>query len=230
MTNDELNPATLHHAILRHLADRGFAPSHRALAERFGVDAEVMTGALRTLEELHGVVLHPHAPEVWVAHPFSSAPTPFAVSYGDQVWWGNCAWCSLGVAALLGGNGVEIRTTIGAEGLPVTIHVDGGRVREDLWVHFPIPMTEAWDNVIYTCSMMLVFDSESKIDDWCLRHAFPKGDAQRIQRAYEFAGVWYGRHLDADWRKWTVDEARQIFARFGFQGPVWELPQSGRRF
>jgi hypothetical protein len=87
------------------------------------------------------------------AHPFSSAPTPFAVSYEDRIWWGNCA-----------------------------------------------------------------------------RHALRKGDAQRIQRAYEFAGVWYGRHLDTDWRKWTVDEARQIFARFGFEGPVWELPQSGRRF
>ncbi|MHB1543731.1 MAG: organomercurial lyase [Gammaproteobacteria bacterium] len=150
----EINSATLHRAILQHLVDHGFAPSRLALAQRFGVDAdaEVVAGALHMLQGMHGVVLHPHVPEVWIAHPFSTAPTPFTVRHDTRVWWGNCAWCSLGVAALLGGNDVKIQTTLGAEGQPVTIHVDNGRVREELWVHFPIPMTHAWDNVVYTCS------------------------------------------------------------------------------
>jgi hypothetical protein len=155
-----------------------------------------MAGALSALQDMHGVVLHPHVPEVWIAHPFSTAPTPFTVRHGARVWWGNCAWCSLGVAALIGGNEVTIQTTLGAEGKPVTIHVDSGRVREELWVHFPIPMIHAWDNVVYTCSTMLVFDSESAINGWCARHALPRGDAQPIQRAYDFspafgtAGTW----------------------------------------
>jgi hypothetical protein len=226
----EINSATLHHAILQHLVDYGCAPSRTALAQRFDVDADVVAGALHKLQDMHGVVLHPHTPEVWIAHPFSTAPTPFTVRHGARVWWGNCAWCSLGVAALVGGNEVTIQTTLGAEGQPVTIHIDSGRVREELWVHFPIPMTHAWDNVVYTCSTMLVFDSESAIDGWCVRHALPRGDAQPIQRAYNFAGVWYGGHLDPDWKKWTTDEARRIFARFGFAGPVWALPDSEQRF
>jgi Alkylmercury lyase len=230
MMTIELNSATLHHAILRHLVDRGCAPSLASLARNFGVDTGVMAAALRELQDMHGVVMHPHVPEVWIAHPFSTAPTPFAVRHGARVWWGNCAWCSLGVAALVGGTDVTIQTTLGAEGQPVTVHVDGERVLEDLWVHFPIAMTRVWDNVVYTCSTMLVFDSELAIDGWCARHALPRGDAQPIQRAYDFASIWYGRHLDPDWSKWTLDEARQIFNRLGFRGPVWALPESGQRF
>lgn len=226
----KLDAASLHHAILRHLIDRGYAPTRLALAAHFGVDLEEMKQSLEALQDYHGVVLHPHEPEVWIAHPFSTAPTPFVVRQDDRVWWGNCAWCSLGIAALLGGDNVTIETTLGAEGRPVTVHLDDGRVREQLWVHFPIPMVHAWDNVIYTCSTMLIFDSETAIDLWSARHAIPRGDAQPIQRVYDFAAVWYGRHLDPEWRKWTTEEARSIFARFGFQGPIWQLPVTGERF
>jgi hypothetical protein len=47
---------------------------------------------------------------------------------------------------------------------------------------------------------------------------------------YDFAEVWYGRHLDPDWRKWTTEEARVIFTRFGFEGPIWQLPKTVERF
>jgi hypothetical protein len=226
----ELNSSTLHHAILRHLFDRGFAPSAASLASHFSVDPGTMAHALTELQEGHGVVLHPHAPEVWIAHPFSTAPTLFAVHHGGRLWWANCAWCSLGLAALAGGHDVTIHSTLGAEGRPVEIHIEHNIVREALWVHFPVPMARAWDNVVFTCSMMLVFDSEQAIDHWCARHSVPKGDVQPIQLAFAFASVWYARHLDPNWSKWTLDEARQIFARFGLQGPIWALPDSKQRF
>lgn len=222
--------AALHHAILRHLVDQGTAPSLAHLTQQFSTDTATMTQALRALEADHGVVLHPHTPEVWIAHPFATAPTPFVVRQGDRLWWGNCAWCSLGVAALLGGDGVQIQTTLGAEGQPVTVHIDDHQVREDLWVHFPIPMARAWDNVSFTCSTMLLFDSEAAVDAWAARHALPRGDVQPIGKVYEFARVWYGRHLDEDWRKWTTQEAQAIFDRFGFTGPIWQLAASQERF
>jgi hypothetical protein len=226
----KLNVGSLHHAIIRHLIDRGHAPTRFALAAHFGVDPDKIWQTLETLQDCHGVVLHPHEPEVWVVHPFSTAPTPFVVRQSDRAWWGNCAWCSLGIAALLGGDDVTIQTTFGAEGRPVTVHLDDKLVREDLWVHFPVPMARAWENVIYTCSTMLVFESEAAIDQWSERHAIPRGSAQRIQRVYDFAEVWYGRHLDPDWRKWTTEEARVIFTRFGFEGPIWQLPETVERF
>ena len=222
--------ASLHYALVHHLVDYGYVPSHAQLSDLFRVDLDAMTRALRQLEAYHGVVLHPHVPEVWVIHPFATAPTSFAVRQGERTWWGNCAWCSLGIAALLGGNAITIHTSLGAEGTPVTIHVDHHRVREDLVVHFPVPMSRAWDNVLYTCSTMLVFERETDIAVWSKKHALPHGDAQPIQRVYDFARVWYGRHLDEDWRKWTTEEARRIFERFGFRGPIWELPGTDERF
>ena len=91
-------------------------------------------------------------------------------------------------------------------------------------------MARAWDNVIFTCSTMLFFRNESGVDAWARRHALPRGDIQPIQTVYEFARVWYGRHLDPGWQKWTVRESREIFRSFGFAGPIWDLPDSDRAF
>jgi hypothetical protein len=224
-----LTLGSLHHAIVRNFIDDGYAPTHPQLCERFGVAAAAMTKALRDLEAYHGVVLHPHLPEVWIAHPFSSAPTLFCVQQLERRWWGNCAWCALGVAALVGGNAV-IHTMLRAEGAPALIHIDDHRVRENLVVHFPIPMTHAWDNVVYTSSTILVFATDTDVNAWSQRHAILRGDVQPIQRVYDFARVWYGRHLEDEWRKWTTDEARDLFEHFGFTGRIWHLPASDQRF
>lgn len=225
-----LNKFSLHHAIMRHFVDCGFAPTTEALAITFGTNSEKLAQALCDLQDYHGVVLHPHCPEVWVIHPFSTAPTCFVVRNAERLWWANCAWCSLGIAALLGGNDISIGTKLGADGEPVTVHVDNGHVRENLLVHFPIPMTAVWDNVIYADSTVLVFDSEAAIDEWTERHKITRGDVQPIQRVYELAVAWFGRYLDQDWRKWTMTEARGIFRKVGLSGPIWDLPETTERF
>ena len=91
-------------------------------------------------------------------------------------------------------------------------------------------MVKAWDNVTYTCSTMLMFESESDIENWCDRHGMDKGDVQPISKIWEFSKIWYGNHLNAEWVKWTVDEAREIFERFGLTNPVWDMPSSEGRF
>ena len=83
---------------------------------------------------------------------------------------------------------------------------------------------------IYTCSMMLLFDSEAKIDDWCDRHRIAKGNVQPLARVFDLAKVWYGRHADPDWKKWSGEEAKAIFERFGLTGPTWDIPTSAARF
>lgn len=225
-----LNKSALHYAIMRHLMDYGFAPTIEALSGKFGVEPEEVARTLSRLQEDHGVVLHPHRPEVWVIHPFSTAPTCFVVRHGERLWWANCAWCSLGIAALLGGNGISIDSRLGADGDPVTVHVEAGRVREELLVHFPVPMTSVWDNVIYSDSTVLMFESPAEIEAWAKRHNIRRGDVQPIQRVYDLAAVWFGRHLDQDWRKWTMTEAQEIFRKIGLSGPIWDLPQSAERF
>lgn len=220
----------LHHAIIEHFIEHGHAPSVATLSALLAQPPEAVTAALRLLQDEHGVVLHPASSEIWVIHPFSAAPTNFWVRNERRGWWGNCAWCSMGIVALLGTD-ASITTTLGGESTQVTVDVvDGAVSHEELLVHFPIPMQRAWDNVIYTCSNMLLFDSEEAIDSWCARHGMPRGDVRTLGKVWEFAKVWYGRHREPTWRKWSAAEARDIFASFGFSGPTWDVPDTGVRF
>lgn len=222
--------STLHYSIVRHVVDHGFAPDLQALSATLGCTEIETAAGLDALQAEHGVVLHPNSNRIWVVHPFSLAPTTFWVRAGEKSWWGNCAWCSLGVAALVGGD-VTITTTLGAHDRQVELHIRDGRVVEEyLFVHFPVPMRRAWDNVLYTCSTMLLFDSEAAVDAWCDQHAVARGDVRPVRRVWELAQVWYGRHLDPYWRKWTAAEAKEIFERFGLSGEIWDLDESQARF
>ena len=220
----------LHHHIIDQIIKQGFAPDIPQLAGLCGLpEAEVREGLI-ALQEYHGVVLHPNQSRIWVAHPFSLAPTNFTVKAGARLWWGNCAWCSLGVAALIGED-CEIDSTLGAHGEKVTLHVRNGEVLEgELLIHFPIPMEKAWDNVIYTCSTMQLFRDEAQVDDWCRRHNIPRGDVQKVGSFWEFTQEWYGKHRDEDWKKWSVSEAVNMFRKFGLEHEVWHLPVGEGRF
>jgi len=225
----------LHHAIIRTLVDTGAPPTTHEMAAQLGVDHADVVEGMHALAAQHGVVLHPHRPEVWVAHPFATAPTVFTVRHRERTWWGNCAWCSLGVAALVGpgsdADPITITTVLGGEDRQVTLRVVGDRLLDgDYVVHFPVPMRHAWDNVLYTCSVMLLFASSDEVDRWCRRHHIARGDVRDVDVVWRFARAWYGRHLDADWRKWTTDEAAALCARFGLDGDIWRLSAGTDRF
>ena len=133
--------------------------------------------------------------------------------------------------AALAKEDVTIHTSFGAEGRPVRVHVRGGRVIEDKYViHFPTKMVTAWDNVTHTCSQMLYFESEDEVDRWCARHRIPRGDVQSLGSFWPFARVWYGKHLDDNWVKWTGDQARELFAKHGLTGATWDLAATKERF
>jgi Alkylmercury lyase len=222
--------STLHYVILTEIIRNGYAPDVPALSDILASTEEEVKEALHGLQAYHGVVLHPGEPKIWVIHPFSLAPTNFYVESKRGAWWGNCAWCSLGVAALIKED-LTITTTFGAQGERLVIHIRNGEIQEkDLFVHFPVPMAKAWDNVIYTCSNMLVFRSEMQVDEWASRHNIPKGDIQPIDKIWAFSKKWYGNHLNPDWKKWTIDEAKTIFAEFELNHPIWDLEDSKERF
>lgn len=226
----DLNNSMLHSTILNYFIDHGYAPSINVLAEELNKTHAEIIAALEALEDYHGVVLHPHTSEIWVIHPFSTAPTNFVVHKGAREWWGNCAWCSFGAAAILGEE-VEITTTLGANGRQVTLHVLDGTLQEsDYLVHFPIPMVDAWQNVIFTCSTMLVFEDEPSIEKWCSSHNLPKGDVQPAAKICQFAKTWYGNHLRPDWKKWTLNESRKIFDSYELHGRIWDIPASDGTF
>ncbi len=225
-----MDDAALHHAIIDSFLRLQRPPTIDEIADRFGTSQSETRQALRGLAERHGVVLHPRSGEIWVAHPFSAAPTNCVVTSGERTWWGNCAWCSLGVAQLAGGT-ATIETRLGGIGAPVTVRLVDGELRDtDLVVHFPIPMREAWDNVIYTCSVMLLFSDEQQVDQWCATRGIARGDVRPIEQVWRFAAEWYGRHADVNWTKWSTREAAEIFRRHDLSGPIWELAEHEARF
>ena len=177
----EISLSHLHHTLLTDIIKDGYAPSIEALAEKFQQPQETVIRRLRDLEEYHGVVLHAKSSEVWVIHPFSLAPTNFWVESNQGRWWGNCAWCSLGIVALLKTD-ATITTTLGGETEQIQIQIKNGQVitTRPLFVHFPIPMQNAWDNVIFTCTPMQICPSAEAVDAWCQRHRLPKGDIQPL--------------------------------------------------
>lgn len=236
MSESVITDGALHVQIMRFFVDHGYGPMVSELAALLGAESEEVVSALQRLAENHGVVLHPNSARIWVAHPFSAAPTNFLVHTPEGCWWGNCAWCSMGVAALLERDSnitrdIVITTTLGADGEQVDVHIRNGRVVENNYlVHFPVPMRHAWDNVIYTCSTMLLFKSEHQIYRWCADHRIGRGDVQPLDTIWEFSKVWYGNHLNPAWKKWSNEEARQIFEEFGLSGPIWHIPASTERF
>ena len=220
----------MHYTILKHIIDEGFAPDVNTLSGLLSADESEIEKELYDLSDYHGVVLHPKGPKIWVIHPFSLAPTNFLVRSSKGQWWGNCAWCSLGIAALLKED-LTITTNLGAHDEQVVIHIINGEVQEtNLCVHFPVPMAKAWDNVIYTCSNMLVFKDEIQIDNWTKKHNIPKGDIQPIVNVWEFSKKWYGNHLNPDWEKWTMQEAKDIFLQFNLTNKIWDIETSDSRF
>ncbi len=225
-----MNDSGLHHLVISRFLETERPPTIRDIASHFGCDETEARRGLRALAGNHGVVLHPQSDEVWVAHPFSAAPTTFVVRSGARRWWGNCAWCSLGVAHLAGGT-ATIETRLGALDEPVTIRIVNGTLLDTNYVvHFPIPMRHAWDNVIYTCSLMLLFRDEAQVAAWSAERGLPRGDVRPVQQVWSFAAEWYGRHTAADWTKWSSAEASAMFRRHGLTGLTWALASDASRF
>ncbi len=225
-----ISNSILHYTIIQRIIDNGFAPSVEDLREILNAKNEEIVKGLLDLQDYHGVVLHPNEPKIWVIHPFSLAPTNFYVQSTKGEWWGNCAWCSLGIAALIDDD-VKISTLIGAETKQIQINIIEGDIQQkEYFIHFPIPMKKAWDNVIYTCSNMLVFENEQQVNEWSKKHNIQKGDIQPIEKVWEFSKKWYGNHLNQDWKKWTIEEAKQLFKEFSFEDEIWNLSNSNERF
>ena len=200
-----------------------FAPSVDQLVDIMGSDDNDIRKALGQLAKNHALVLHPDSWDIWVAHPFALYPTLFWVKSGDKAWWGNCIWCSLGIAAI-SNEDTEIHSTIMGEEKPVQIDIkDHNLANQQLLVHFAVPASNFWDNVIYTCSNMLLFESEDEISNWCRRHNVRKGEVLDLAKVWELARAWYGNYLDPSWRRKTREESERIFQELGLTSEFWKF-------
>jgi hypothetical protein len=224
-----LDDGDVHQQVMAHILATGRAPAISELAMSLTADENDVAAALRRLQDGHGLVLHAGGDSIWIAHPFALWPTPFLVRRGAVTWWGNCAWCSFGIAALAGD--VNIVTRLGAEDERVELRVTNGRLNNEGYVvHFPTPPARAWENVVYFCGTTLLFRNGAEVEAWCARHGIARGAVVPAAQVLLMARAWYGNHLAPRWRKWTVAEAQAIFENAGLTGSFWELPKSTGRF
>lgn len=220
----------VHQAVIASFVQRGFAPDVEQLARTLAQPAQFIESALERLHRGHGLVLHPGSHSVWIAHPFSSTPTTVWVETPTRGWWAPCLWCALGVCALAAPN-AHIHARVGGERDALRIEVrDGELVNPTLLVHFGAPPRHAWDNVHAWCASVQPFERAEHVDAWCARHALPRGECVPIAQVQRLARTWYGRHLDADWRKWSVAQAQAIFDAVGLRGEFWRLPSADQPF
>jgi hypothetical protein len=209
--------------LCRMIAEAGFAPSVQELAARAGIDEGDVSGALLRLHDGHALQLHPHNCRPWVVHPFALAPGSCWVQTPGLGYWANCLYCAFGIASLLKTDAV-VSTRIGGEGEAVRYVVENGRPRETADVfHLSTPVSAWWDNVVFACSSFQPFHAAADADAWCARHDLPKGAVMTIPALWEFASDWYGRHFDDPWRKRSLDETRELFARHGLKGEFWRV-------
>ncbi len=219
---DELQNS-IRYQVNRFIFDNGFAPTTDQLSKLLDIDRSEIENGLTALQDNHAIVLHPNSFDIWVAHPFALFPTLFWVKTADKQWWGNCPWCSFGIASLTKTD-TNIFTKLKGQHEPLKIEIkDNKIVQHDYFVHFPIPANKFWDNVIYTCSMMLIFKDENEIDEWCKQYNKPKGEVLPIQQVWELAQIWYGNYLDTDFKRKTKEIAENMFEKVGLTSNFWKL-------
>ncbi len=221
--------SAVHTALIQGLLADGRCPNHNQLAHALGVEEHSLAALLHELAAMHGVVLHPHEPECWVVHPFSTTPTLHWVSADKSGWWAPCVWCAFGIATLAGGD-VQIHTRLGAEAEPLVLRVKDGypdAEHSEVVVHFSMPPRAAWDNIHKHCALVLPFRNAGEVQTWCARHGHAYGEAVPLQNVAQLARTWYGTYARAGWRKWTVEQAQEIFHAAGLTSAFWQLGGSG---
>jgi ribonuclease HI len=135
--------------VYRHFVDTTRAPDVAAIARAVGIEHAQTVSALRSLADLHALVLAPASTAIWMAHPFSAVPTGYPVETRDRTYWANCAWDAAGIMSLVGTD-ADARTRCPDCGEELTLAVRGSSLRGDGVVHYAVPPRRFWENVAYT--------------------------------------------------------------------------------
>ena len=71
---------------------------------------------------------------------------------------------------------------------------------------------------------MLLFRSEEHAGNWSAAWKQPFGGLLSPQQVWGLAQAWYGEdRRRPEWRRKTLDEAREIFAGLGLTSSFWKL-------
>jgi len=70
---------------------------------------------------------------------------------------------------------------------------------------------------------MRLFRSEEHIERAATASGVARGATFSVEQCWTLATLWFEDRLSPDWRRRSVDEAREIFAAAGLEGEFWRL-------
>jgi hypothetical protein len=127
------------------------APSAADVARVLHVLTSEVEVAFERLHQKRLLVPEPgDATRIRMAPPFSGVATPFRVHVEDKMYFANCAWDALGIAAALHRD-AEVHTSDAFSGESIRLEVRNGQpVHEPCVIHFAVPAARWWDDIIHT--------------------------------------------------------------------------------
>ncbi len=137
------------HFIITELAETGRAPMLEDVAIELGLRMDALRATLQRLHDAHLLVLSGDGTLLMI-HPFSNVPTGFRVTSGGTGYDANCAWDALGILAALRRDGVASAQVPGEQGKFRCQVRDGQLEAEEAVVHFPLPLRQWYDDIVYT--------------------------------------------------------------------------------
>jgi len=141
----------IRHFVYGHFADMTHPPSVEVTAALFNISAEEAGEYYKELHNRHAFFLDLDPMTIRMANPFSCIPTDFKVHANGKTYYANCAWDMLGIPAALHSDNAVIKAKFTESNELVNLEIKDGKVtNEDLLVHFPVPFTHWYDDLVFT--------------------------------------------------------------------------------
>ena len=127
------------------------APTSADVANALSTSPDEVEAALERLHKKRLVVPEPgDSSRIRMAPPFSGVATSFHVKVQDKIYFANCAWDALGIAAALQADAI-IEAADGYSDEPMMLEVRNGQpVAQSCVIHFAVPAAHWWDDILYT--------------------------------------------------------------------------------
>jgi hypothetical protein len=136
--------------VYKHFADTTLPPSVEEIARHFNISAEEADSFYKELHNRHAFFLEPDTLSIRMANPFSGIPMDFKVHADGKTYYANCAWDMLGIPVALHTDAVIEAICTESNGL-ARLEIQDGQITDDqLLVHFPLPFSRWYDDLVFT--------------------------------------------------------------------------------
>jgi len=138
------------HFVYNHFADTTHPPSVDETARHFNISVEEASALYKELHNRHAFFLEPETLTIRMANPFSAIPTDFKVHANGKTYYANCAWDMLGIPVVLRSDAV-IEAICTESNELVQLEITNGQITNyDLLIHFPLPFSRWYDDLVFT--------------------------------------------------------------------------------